>query len=67
MEIEGVSAKTAMVINQVVNVFIAFGIAVFYYDGAVNVTCATVVYFALLNFWDAAFAWMLSKFKKGEE
>lgn len=67
MEIEGVGAKTAMVINQVVNVLIAFGIAVFYYDGAVNVTCATVVYFALLNFWDAAFAWMFSKFKRGEE
>lgn len=67
MEIEGVGAKTAMVINQVVNVLIAFGIAVFYYDGAVNVTCATVVYFALLNFWDAVFAWMFSKFKRGEE
>lgn len=67
MEIEGVSAKTAMVINQVVNVLIAFGIAVFYYDGAVNVTCATVVYFALLNFWDAAFAWILTKFKKEEQ
>ena len=67
MEIEGVVAKTAMVINQVVNVLIAFGIAVFYYDGAVNVTCATVVYFALLNFWDAAFAWMFSKLKRGEE
>lgn len=67
MEIEGVSAKTAMVINQVVNVLIAFGIAVFYYDGAVNVACVTVVYFALLNFWDAAFAWMFSKFKRGEE
>ena len=26
MEIEGVGAKTAMVINQVVNVLIAFGI-----------------------------------------
>lgn len=67
MEIEGVSAKTAMVINQVVNVLIAFGIAVFYYDGVVNVTCATVVYFALLNFWDAAFAWTLAKFKKEEQ
>ncbi len=67
MEIEGVSAKTAMVINQVVNVLIAFGIAVYQYDGAMNVTCATVVYFAVLNFWDAAFAWVFAKFKKGEE
>ena len=67
MEIVGVSAKTAMVINQVVNVLIAIGIAVYYYDGFVDVALATVVGFAILNFWDAAFAWIFAKFKKGEE
>lgn len=66
MQIEGVSKKTSMVINQVVNLLIAIGMAVYYFDGFVSVAGATAVYFALLNFWDALFKWVWAKFKKGE-
>ena len=66
MKIEGVSDKTSLVINHVVNALIAIGIAVYYYDGFVNVACGSVVSFALINFWDALFTWVISKFKREE-
>lgn len=66
MQIEGVSKKTSMVINQVVNLLLAVAMAVHYYDGFVSVAGATAVYFALMNVADAVFAWGWAKFKKGE-
>lgn len=64
MKIEGLSDKESMIVTQVVNVVLSVGIAVCYYDNIVDILCVSAVYFALMNLWDAALAWVLPKFKK---
>ena len=64
MKIEGLSDKESMIVTQVVNVVLSVGIAVCYYDNIVDIFCVSAVYFALMNLWDAALAWVLPKFKK---
>lgn len=67
MDIEDVSSKVALVINQGVNVAISLAIAVYFYDGWVDVTYGTLTAFAIMNLCDAAMALIARKFKKDDQ
>lgn len=63
MKIEEVGDIAPLVINQIVNIAISVGVAIYYYDGW-SAVMYFFVSFAILNAMDAAFRWVASKFQK---
>lgn len=66
MKVEGLSDKAALVLNQILNVILSIGIAVYYFDGW-EAVAYFFVSFAIMNAVDAIADWVVSKFKRGEE